>query len=525
MAEAGGNLDTKSLSELHELAAASGVPRYRALRREELIGAILAAEGGLAATEAGGDLSEQAGPRVEIEELEELEGPPSHAGMTGGPDDIAPGQSALEPLQFGDLPEEAEPRGRVEIEEIEELEGPPSHPGVTGGPDDYSPGHPHLEELPAGERREPPGAEEREAGSGVLDLVPDGFGFLRVEGFGRSRGDLYVSRAQIRRLGLRQGDELAGPLRPMRRSDRHPSLAEVETVNSRPPEDVGERPAFDSLTAVHPDAPVPLAPERHELGARMLELAAPLLKGQRYVIASPPRAGATTLLKEIVGVEKRAGVEPIVVLVDVRPEEATDWERTVDAPVHASNSDRSADAHVQFAALALERAKRLVEGGEDVFLVVDSLTRLARAHSLARARSRRSGDGVANDDGAAIQAARRWFATARNAEGGGSLTILATVRTGSGSAFEQSLYESVSDLASAELRLDAELARAGKFPAVDLPRSYWRAEGPAAEGERAEHLRRLHRSLEPLGTAGAWENLEERIRETGSNDDLLASLY
>jgi transcription termination factor Rho len=453
----GEELEPKSLAELHELAAALEIARFRALRREALIEAIIAAAGR---------------GRVEPEAVA---------------DDA--GTELAEPPESEELDQEDEEQEEPEVEEVGEPE-------------------------PA-----------RELRTGVLDLMPDGFGFLRVEGFIRSREDVFVSRTQIRSLSLREGDELAGPIRPMRRSDRHPSLAEVETINGEPVRDTAqERPSLASLTPVYPTERLRLDPEPGDLAVRMVDLVSPVGKGSRCLIAAPPRGGATTLLRRIVTAAVRdARIVPIVLLLDARVEEVSDWQRSLEVSVHASAADRSADAHVQFATLALERARRLVERGDDVLLVIDSITRLARAHGLSRAGSRQAREGGEDADAggsAGLQAAKRWFAAARNTEQAGSLTILAAARVDSGSATEELLHEALADIASCELRLDAELAQAGLLPPIDVRRSYVREEGSIA-GEEAESRSRLRRSLQPLRPTDAWEQLAERIRETRSNEELL----
>jgi transcription termination factor Rho len=420
-------LEDKSLAELHELAAARGVPRFRGLRRKELIEAL-----------AGDGES-----RLEIGELEELEDEPGHRGLSGGP---AP---------------PAELRARAEEEE----------------------------------------EEEAETSTGVLEIVPDGFGFLRVDGFGRSPDDVFVTRAQIRALGLRSGDELSGPLRPRRRSERHASLAEVQMVNGRPADEVSERPAFEDLTPVHPRARLSLGGGSGDLTLRMLDLVAPPVKGGRVLISGPPRAGATTLLRRLLeGATADSSLVPIVLLVDARPEEIADWQRSAAYPVYGSPADASAEAAIELATIALERGRRLVEQGDDVLLAIDSLSRLARAHALGRSRSR--GD----DQAAAVQLAKRWFATGRDTEQAGSLTIAGTAHHGG------LLHEALADVATAEVVLDAELAAAGVDPPIDVRRSFVRFEDELVN--ESEQQRRLHAAVQPLPAREAWDHVAGQIRSS-----------
>ena len=515
--DSGDDLERKSLAQLHELAARRSIPRFRTLRREQLIDAL-----------GGG------GRRLEVDRVEELDEETleqEHERMTGAP----PGQPLGAPLH-AEVERERPRRGRrrrLQVDRVEELdketlEEEEHHDRMTGGPPGRplgAPLHADLDEQEGedeegGEAAEEPASLEQR--SGVLDIVPDGFGFLRVEGFSRSPSDVYVSRSQVRSLGLRQGDELSGPVRASRRGERHPSLVEVEQVNGEPLDArQQERRSFDSLTPILPDDRLTLAHEPSDISIRMVELVAPLGKGQRCIVSGAPGAGATTLLKQIVSAAAAAGgIVPIVLLIDVRPEEVTDWARSLDVPVHASPSDRSADAHAQFAVLALERARRLVEDGAHVLLAVDSLTRLARSHALSRAAIRRvDGDEEAGEAFGAQQA-KRFFAAARNTEEGGSLTIVGIARSSSALPTEDVLHEALADAANAELRLDSGLAEKGLRPALDVRRSY--ARGDSA-GE--ESLRRLHGSLEALPAAHAWEQLAERIRDSRSNEDLLAAVW
>jgi transcription termination factor Rho len=404
----------------------------------------------------------------------------------------------------------------VEIDELEALEHPGRH-GLSGSPGPGAVGY-----LPDPREEEEEETVGQEPCSGVLDVVPDGFGFLRVEGFSRSDDDVFVPRAQLRRFGLRPGDEVSGRARPRRASQRHASLAAVETVNGRAQEgpDDGSRPSFERLTPVQPAVGVAVAHDPEDLAVRMVDLVAPLFKGQRLLVAGPPRTGATALLRQIVdALASTPGIVPIALLVDARPEEATDWRRSAGYPVHASSGERSADAHVEFAMLALERARRLVEQGEDVLLALDSLTRLGRAYGLARPRRGAEQQPVGDEiPGSGVQFAKRWFAAGRATEEGGSLTIVATARAGSGSATEELLYDGVADVASAELRLSPELAVAGFEPPIDVRRSYSRGDVSARDGET---LRRLRTSLVSLPAGEAWSHLAEQIRETESNERLL----
>jgi transcription termination factor Rho len=364
-----------------------------------------------------------------------------------------------------------------------------------------------------------------EVRAGVLDIVPDGFGFLRVEGLGRSDDDAYVSRSLIRSFGLRSGDEVEGPVGPSGRSRRYPSLLEVNRIDGHPPEEFRDRdrPEFEKLTPIAPRERIQIASPAGSMSTRMVDLLAATGKGQRCLISSPPGAGATTLLRDMAsGLVGTGALEVMVVLVDVRPEEITEWRRAVDAPVHGAASDRSPETHVRIAELALERAKRRAEEGKDVVLLLDSLTRLARARSLVQGRSRRPrpDDDPAQAENPAVRSAKRWFSAARNTQEHGSLTIAAVARTDSESEFEQLVYELLADNANMELRLDQELARAGLFPALDVNRSWSHLDAEVVPAEEAAWVAALRRSLISLSPADAWDAVAEKLRSTSSNSEL-----
>jgi transcription termination factor Rho len=440
-------LEGRHLADLHELARRNGVPRYRTLRRRQLVDAILGAE-----------------PAWEADQIEEPE----------------------------------------TVDEAESFETARA-----------------SEETPSPD-------EPAEVRSGVLDLVPDGYGFLRVEGLGRSDEDLYVSRSLVNDLGLRSGDEVSGPVGPRSRSRRYPSLLEVAEVNGSPLEEFGgsDRPEFEALTPVAPSDRIPIAAGAGSMSMRMVDLLAAIGRGQRCLVSSPPGAGATTLLRELGQALTENGTETMVLLVDVRPEEVTEWRRTVDAPVYGAASGSSPESHVRIAELALNRARRLAEQGKHVALLIDSLTRLARARSLVQGRSRRSSrydDDEAPAENPALRSAKRWFSTARNTEEQGSLTIAAIVRVESDSEFEQLVYEFLVDSANMELRLDGELARAGRFPPLDVNRSWSQLGGGAVSPDEEAWLRALRHSLNSLSPADAWEAVTERLTSTASNAELIGS--
>jgi transcription termination factor Rho len=390
----------------------------------------------------------------------------------------------------------------------EEAPPPPSREAAP------SPAEPHaVDEEPAVD--EAPAVDEQAAGeipleelegelrSGVLDLVGDGYGFVRVEGLGRSDADPYVSRTLVRRFGLRRGDEVGGLVS---QRDRRPRMVSIETVQGRPASEQREEPPpLDEEPAQRPSRPLLTQPSG--AAARMIEIVAPLGKGQRALISGPPGSGATTLLRELADELSRAGVSPEVTLIDVRPEEVPEWERT-GLSVAAAPAGSSPREQIALAELALEQAKRAAERGEDAVLVLDSLSRLARAYGLARGNS----DDAGAMGPAAVESVKRWFAAARDAPRG-SLTVIAASRVESDSAFETLVHESLEDSASVVVRLDAELAARGMYPAIDASRSRTLGEEALVDSERRrilESMRGVMRSLDP---AESWEFLAEKARE------------
>jgi transcription termination factor Rho len=383
------------------------------------------------------------------------------------------------------------------------------------------------EPLPDVEEEEPPEpeaeSEDEVQAEGILDIAGEGFGFVRGETLLRSDEDPFISRTQVRRLGLRAGDAVAGVVRPPRRGERHPAMVRITRVNDVEAEALAEeRPVFEDLQIERPNGPMRMERGSDDVTGRMIDLVAPLGRGQRGLVAGPPAVGASRILREVA--RALAGDDPhvIAVLCDVRPEELLDWEPTEGLELHAATAERPPDAQRRVADLALERAKRLAETGRDVVLLLDSATRLARAHSLAGPNQADATDPEAQLDGAAVHAVKRWFANARNTRDAGSLTILVAVRTDSESRLDAAVYESLADTANMELRLDAGLAAGGRHPAVDLTRSRTLHEDGLVEGAQLRRLELLRGVVRSLDAEEAWSFLEGKLSETGSNEELLA---
>jgi transcription termination factor Rho len=384
---------------------------------------------------------------------------------------------------------------------------------------------PDVEEEEGEEEAPEPQAEsEHEVqAEGILDIAGEGFGFVRGETLLRSDADPFISRTQVRRLGLRAGDAVAGAVRPPRRGERHPAMVRVTRVNDVDAEALAEeRPVFEDLQIERPNGPMRMERGSDDVTGRMIDLVAPLGRGQRGLVAGPPAVGASRVLREVA--RALAGDDPhvIAVLCDVRPEELLDWEPAEGLELHAATAERPPDAQRRVADLALERAKRLAEAGRDVVLLLDSATRLARAHNLAGPNHDDATDPEDQLDGAAVHAVKRWFANARNTRDAGSLTILVAVRTDSDSRLDAAVYESLADTANMELRLDAGLAAAGRHPALDLTRSRTLHEEGLVEEAQLRRLELLRGVVRSLDAEEAWSFLQAKLSETGSNEELLS---
>jgi transcription termination factor Rho len=365
---------------------------------------------------------------------------------------------------------------------------------------------------------------------GLLDLRDDGYGFLRTKGFHASPNDVYVSINQVRRYHLRKGDVVTGGYRPAASNEKYPALLRVDTVAGYDPEVARLRPRFEDLTPLFPDEKLKLAtPEgRSELTPRIVDLLAPIGKGQRGLIVSPPKAGKTTIMKQIAqSIEaNNPEVHLMVLLVDERPEEVTDMRRSVSGEVIASTFDRPAEEHTHVAELCIERAKRLVEQGRDVVIILDGITRLARAYNLAApATGRIMSGGV---DSGALYPPKKFFGSARNIEEGGSLTILASALVETGSKMDEVIFEEFKGTGNMELKLDRRLAERRLFPAIDVNGSSTRHEELLFDRDVLPQVWKLRRVLNGLASEGreaaGLELLIDKLKSTRSNDEFLAEI-
>lgn len=365
--------------------------------------------------------------------------------------------------------------------------------------------------------------------SGILSIVNDGYGFLRQEGSYSGGGDVYVSQSQIRRFGLRTGDEVAGQVRPPKDGERYFGMVRVEAVNGVEPEAARSRPNFESLTPIFPLEHIKLETTPNSLSARLMDLLAPIGRGQRGMIVSPPKAGKTTLLKDIAnGIAANApDIHIMVALIGERPEEVTDMRRSVEGEVFSSTFDEPVEDHCRVAELVLERAKRVVEGGRDVVILLDSITRLTRAYNLAVPTSGRTLSG--GIDPVALYPPKKFFGAARNTEEGGSLTIMAACLVDTGSRMDDVIYEEFKGTGNMEVHLERKLAERRIFPAIDIDRSGTRREELLLDEATLKQVWLLRRMVGMISSdtnkaSEATEKVLEQLSKTKDNTTFLASL-
>ena len=473
-------LEQKKVSELHEIARRLGIAGYADLRRRDLIYEILGAQ-----ADAEADAAE-APPR------------PGYA-----PEDRPAVRPRSVTRQAGD-----ERRGRRPPR--------PRRPISDEWPD-YMHGYdPQAVTLDGLIRK-----------TGVLEILPDGYGFLRSAEYSYlpSPDDTYVSPSQIKRFSLRVGDTVDGQLRPPKEGQRFFALIRVHSINGRAPEDFDERTGYDYLTPAYPDDQLRLETTPGELSTRVVDLFAPIGKGQRGLIVAPPKSGKTVLLQKVAQavLENEPETTVIALLIDERPEEVTDFERTVPgAEVVASTFDESPERQVHIADLVLEKAKRLVEAGQDVVVLLDSITRLARAHNATVEGAGRTLSG--GMDAGALRGPKRLFGAARAVEEGGSLTVVATALVETGSRMDDVVFEEFKGTGNMELVLSRELADRRVFPAIDVVRSGTRREEMLLPPERLARVHVLRRLLADLDPADAMTLLLDRMGGTESNEAFLQAM-
>jgi len=361
---------------------------------------------------------------------------------------------------------------------------------------------------------------------GVLEVLPDGFGFLRAPDYNYLPGpdDIYVSPSQIRKFDLQTGDTVSGQIRPPKEGERYFALIKVEAVNFEPPEQARDKIFFENLTPLYPQEKVKLETEGENLSARVMDLLTPIGKGQRGLIVAAPRTGKTMLLQNIAQsiARNHSEVYLIVLLIDERPEEVTDMQRSVDGEVISSTFDEPASRHVQVAEMVIEKAKRLVEHKKDVFILLDSITRLARAYNTVIPPSGKVLSGGLDSN--ALQKPKRFFGAARCIEEGGSLTIIATALVDTGSRMDDVIFEEFKGTGNLEIHLDRKLVDKRVFPAIDIQKSGTRKEELLLTRDDLNRVWVLRKVLNPLSPVEAMELLLDKMGKTKSNADFLASM-
>jgi transcription termination factor Rho len=544
-------LDGKDREELHAIAGAMGVKAPTRMRKAELIEAILEAGNG-GATEG------EAKPRtVRSARASELEAD-SVASLAAEQDDLAAAgepepevtprprrgpATADSPRDGGSgdgRPRDAGSGDRGAATAATRTSAASIDEGTAIDPEDerasYGEGNTNRRrrrrrgrggQSEGGDSRPQEPEGEPVAVAGLLELRDEGYGFLRTSGYLAGARDVYVSASQVRRFALRRGDFVNGFSRPQASSEKYPALLRVDEINGVSPDEARARPRFEDLTPLFPDSQLRLERDDNplELTGRIVDLLSPIGKGQRGLVVSPPKAGKTTILKQIVYSIERNNPEVhlMVLLVDERPEEVTDMRRhVVRGEVVASTFDRPSDEHTQVAELTIERAKRLVEQGIDVVIVLDGITRLARAYNLSAPASGRILSGGV--DSTALYPPKRFFGAARNIEEGGSLTIVATALIETGSRMDEVIFEEFKGTGNMELRLDRRIAERRIYPAIDVEASSTRHEELLFERNQLNQVWKLRRVLNALEGGAGLELLLDKLRTTKSNDQFLAEI-
>ena len=499
-------LERKRLSDLHQIASQLGIKQYRKYRKPELAEMIYQ----VATEQAGQQTAETTnGGAPEIQESL------TENGSTTATATLPEPQTAPAPVEeVDDVAAQAPPQ---EQRRPQRQEGRREERREDRK-------RPDQKQQQGRDGQQERGGEEN-IQSGILDVLPDGFGFLRTGGYSQSRGDVYVSTSQIKRFNLRRGDQVVGQIRPAREGEKYPAMVRIETVNDEEPQKGRRRQNFDDLTPLFPQDRLRLEWKPNDIAPRVMDLITPIGKGQRGLIVSPPKAGKTTILKQIA--QSIAANYPesklFVLLADERPEEVTDWQRSVqEATVVASTFDQPADNHIAVAELLLERVRRLVEEGEDVVVILDSITRLARAYNLAAPASGRILSGGV--DSAALYPPKRFFGAARNIEDGGSLTILASALVETGSRMDEVIYEEFKGTGNMEIHLERKLANRRIYPAINIEDSSTRKEELLMEPAEAQRVWQVRGILNALDGAQKIELLIQKLKETRSNAEFLREI-
>ena len=547
-------LESKAVAELKAIAKSLDV-KVGGLRKSEIIDAIAKSNGRRSGSPSGGSAATTTGngspqsssppqpaprPRESAPPLDAANGgtPPGQKAGTSSPDKGASDDrtvvdesavSERDPNRSNDRNQRRRPQGRDnrprprEKADSREGRGRRRRRGRGGGGGGGVP-HYQRDDWDEAEAEDDANAEVR---TGILDLLPEGYGFLRTSGYLPGDKDVYVSASQVRRFHLRKGDEVTGSVRAPKESEKYQALLRIREVNGAETEAMQRRPRFADLTPLYPQDRLTLENLEgpRQITARIIDLIAPIGKGQRGMIVSPPKAGKTTVMQEIANAVRRNNPEVhlIVLLVDERPEEVTDMQRSVEgAEVIYSTFDRPSDDHIQVTELTLERAKRLVEADRDVMILLDGITRLSRAYNLATPASGRILSGGV--DSTALYPPKRFFGAARNIEHGGSLTILATALVETGSRMDEVIFEEFKGTGNWELKLDRKMSEKRIFPAIDISASGTRKEELLLTPEELQLCWRLRRVLHALEGGGALELLIDKMKATRGNAEFLKEI-
>jgi transcription termination factor Rho len=526
-------LEEKAVSELKEIARSLDL-KVSGLKKAEIIDAIAGNGGGR--TRAPETASPPAEPQMIEREVAPTMDEHQSANGAGGPegqgsdpsegvrDEGAVDDRRRDDQRRDDQQRHRRPQNRSRVREKAEPReggrgGRRRRRGRGGGGRDFA-REDRWEDV---EVEDDPNAEVR---TGILDLLPEGYGFLRTTGYLPGDKDVYVSVSQVRRFGLRKGDEITGSVRSPKDSEKYQALLKMRSINGVSTEELNRRPRFADLTPLYPQERLTLeqANNPRAITPRIIDLIAPIGKGQRGMIVSPPKAGKTTVMKEIANAVRTNNPETylIVLLVDERPEEVTDMQRSVDGEVVYSTFDRPSDDHIQVTELTLERAKRLVEIGRDVVILLDGITRLSRAYNLATPASGRILSGGV--DSTALYPPKRFFGAARNIEYGGSLTIIATALVETGSRMDEVIFEEFKGTGNWELKLDRKMSDKRIFPAIDIAGSGTRKEELLLKPDELQLVWRLRRVLHALADGGALELLIDKMRQTRGNEEFLREI-
>jgi len=540
------SLGAKLLPELQQIAQTMGVEGAQKLRKAPLIDAIVAAG---SSTNGGGDAKSARAKRTPKPAEAETMTDAAETTTETTTDNGDPGEERPAPRERTDRPANAD-RGqdRYNTDRGNTDRGNTDGGNADRGNADRGPrdGGSNQDRDDRDRRRRPSREERRRqreerrvreeadrveeiktapTRTGILDILPEGYGFLRTTGYLPGPDDVYVSLSHVRKHQLRKGDTITGKIREPKNNEKYPALLLVESVNDMDPDSASKRPQFDKLTPLFPNERFRLENGPLAIAERIVDMVSPIGKGQRGMVVAPPKAGKTTILKQIANGILKSSPEThvIVLLVDERPEEVTDWQRTVTAAeVVYSTFDKPTDQHIQITELVLERSKRLAEMGHDVAIMLDNLTRLTRAYNLAMPASGKILTG--GIDSAALYPPRRFFGAARNIEEGGSITIIASALVETGSRMDEGIFEEFKGTGNMELRLDRQLAEKRLFPAINVDASSTRKEELLLPPEELALVIRLRRVLHALDSGAALELLIDKLRATKSNEQFLKDI-